>query len=36
MGKNKDLGNPFDGCERREFSAHMNYSSSYTDIMLYN
>ena len=36
MGKNKDLGNPFDGCERREFNAHMNYSSSYTDIMLYN
>lgn len=35
MGRNRTLGNPFDGCLRREFKASMNYSSSYTDIMLY-
>lgn len=25
----------FRNCHRMEFNAHMNYSSSYTDIMLY-
>lgn len=35
MGRNKDLGNPFENCVRAEFNAHMNFSSSYTDIMLY-
>lgn len=36
MGKNKNLGNPFKNCARKEFNAHMNYNSSYTGIMLYN
>lgn len=35
MGKNPTLGNPFKGCEKVEFNAHMNYNSKYTDIMLY-
>ena len=35
MGKHPDLGNPFKECQRREFNAHMSYSASYTDIMLY-
>ena len=35
MGKNKTIGNPFENCQRREFNAHMNYSATYTDIMLY-
>lgn len=35
MGRNKDVGNPFGGCRRVEYNAHMNYSSSYTDIMFY-
>lgn len=35
MGRNKDLGNPFENCERLEFNAHMNYNSSHTDMMLY-
>ena len=35
IGKNKLIGNPFENCHRREFNAHMNYSASYTDIMLY-
>lgn len=35
MGRNKALGNPFEGCTRSEFNAHMNHSSGYTDIMLY-
>lgn len=35
MGRNRDLGNPFDGSVKVEFNAHMNYSSSYTDMMLY-
>ena len=35
VGKNKLIGNPFENCHRREFNAHMNYNSSYTDIMLY-
>lgn len=35
MAKNKDIGNPFEKCQRKEFKAHMNYNSSYTDIMLF-
>ena len=35
MGRHPNLGDPFKNCHRREFNAHMNYNSSYTDIMLY-
>lgn len=35
MGRHPNLGDPFRNCHRREFNAHMNYSASYTDIMLY-
>lgn len=35
MGRNKSIGNPFEDCARVEFNAHMNYSSSYTDMMLF-
>jgi hypothetical protein len=35
IGQNKVAGNPFDGVNKIEFNAHMNYNSSYTDIMLY-
>lgn len=35
IGANKTIGNPFEGCTKREFNAHMNYSSGYTDIMLF-
>lgn len=35
MGRNPNLGNPFENCLRREFNATMNYSAKYTDIMLY-
>lgn len=35
MGKNQTLGNPFEGCVKSEFNAHMNYNAGYTDIMLY-
>lgn len=35
LGENRTLGNPFKNCEKVEFNAHMNYSSKYTDIMLY-
>ena len=35
MGQHAELGNPFKNCHRKEFNAHMNYSVSYTDIMLY-
>lgn len=35
IGRNKHIGNPFEMCNKVEFNAHMNYSSSYTDIMLY-
>lgn len=35
IGKHKVVGNPFENCHRMEFNAHMNYSASYTDIMLY-
>ena len=30
------LGNPFEGCGKSEFNAHMNYNAGYTDMMLYN
>lgn len=35
IGKNREIGNPFEGCSKFEFNAHMNYSSSYTDIMMF-
>ena len=35
LGKNRALGNPFKGCGKSEFNAHMNYNAGYTDIMLY-
>lgn len=35
LGENRTLGHPFKNCEKVEFNAHMNYSSKYTDIMLY-
>lgn len=35
MGRNRHIGNPFENCRRVEFNAHMNYNSSYTDMMLY-
>ena len=35
IGKNREIGNPFDGCSKFVFNAHMNYSSSYTDIMMF-
>lgn len=35
LGNNQTVGNPFEGCHRVEFNAHMNYSAKYTDIMLY-
>lgn len=36
IDRNKGIGNPFEGCTKVEFNAHMNYSASYTDIMLYS
>ena len=35
MDKNNTIGNPFAGSEKVEFNTHMNYNSSYTDIMLF-
>ncbi len=35
MDINKAFGNPFRDCGRIEVSAHMNYASRYTDIMLF-
>lgn len=35
IGTNKSVGNPFDGCTKAEFNAHMNYNATYTDMMLY-
>ena len=35
IGRNKSLGNPFDGCTKAEFNAHMNYNATYTEMMLY-
>ena len=36
LGNNPQLGNPFAGCEKVELNRQVNYSSKYTDIMLYN
>lgn len=36
LGQNQDLGNPFDGCNMVEFHSQMNYSATYTDMMIYN
>lgn len=33
LGKNKALGNPFEGCKRFEFNAHVNYDAGYKDMM---
>lgn len=33
LGKNKTLGNPFEGCKRFEFNAHLNYDAGYKDMM---
>lgn len=35
IGRNITMGNPFEKCTKVEFNTHINYSSSYTDIMLY-
>ena len=35
IGANRTIGNPFEGCTKKEFNAHMNYSAEYTDMMLY-
>lgn len=35
IGRNKDLGNPFENCTKAEFNQHMNHTSGYTDMMLY-
>lgn len=35
IGRNKEIGNPFENCTCVKFNAHMNYNASYTDIMLY-
>lgn len=35
MGRNRTLGDPFEGCVKSEFNAHMNYNAGYTDMMLY-
>lgn len=35
LGRNRTHGNPFAECEKIEFNQHMNYTASYTDIMLY-
>lgn len=34
LGENKSLGNPFEGCERLDFNAHVNYEAGYKDTML--
>lgn len=36
MGKHRHIGNPFEKAQRIEVNQTMNYSSHYTDIMLYN
>ena len=35
IGRNKSVGNPFEGCTKAEFNARMNYNATYTDMMLY-
>ena len=34
LGNNKTLGNPFEGCKRFEFNAHVNFDAGYKDMML--
>lgn len=34
LGKNWEVGNPFENAIRKEFNARMNHTSQYTDIML--
>ena len=34
MGKNRNLGNPFEGCTKATFNAHTNFNATYTDMML--
>lgn len=36
MGKNRNLGNPFEGCTKTTFNAHTNFNATYTDMMLYS
>lgn len=36
LGRNRGLGNPFEGAGRVDFKASLNYNSRYTDIMLYS
>lgn len=36
MGRNPSVGNPFKGCRKVEFNATVNYSSHYTDMMLFS
>lgn len=35
LGANRTIGNPFEQARKHEFNARLNYSASYTDIMLY-
>ena len=35
MGRNPTVGNPFRNCHKVEFNATVNYSSHYTDMMLF-
>lgn len=35
MGRHPSIGNPFQDTVKLEFNAHMNYTASYTDMMLY-
>ena len=35
LGLNRSIGNPFENAAKIEFNAHMNYSASYTDMMLF-
>lgn len=35
MGRNRTMGDPFEGCVKSEFNVHMNYNAGYTDMMLY-
>lgn len=35
IGRNKEIGNPFEDCTCVKFNAHMNFNASYTDMMLF-
>lgn len=35
IGRNKNIGNPFEHCTCVKFNAHMNYNAAYTDMMLF-